>query len=312
MRSIKRFICAALVLQLSLPAHSSWLSRVTGIDIDLNRGQVAIRPPDIAAIPQMLQNLPKDVGQGLLNPAAPALATAIRFSRGQALNRNPRPIPQPIKVELAKYFPGVILDKVRWTTAGGITLDGALKNWLNQEGAVTLGEVIVFSSETLTSNIELWAHELTHVLQYEQLGVETFAFQYIIGFQAMEQQATDNARRIVQSINAEKAGRQPTWAYQGQTASPNQQLNWTKVRDAAKNVIDPVQCIWINNQTNMTGNNCPTAIRVTGVVVQRFMDGARFTMPCNEQTCVFGANTSGPLLSPPGHVIVGVTSAYND
>lgn len=301
-----------LLLSLAVPtmAFASWLSEITGIDIDLNRGSVEVKPPNLAAIPQMIQNLPKDVGQAMLNPAAPALATAIRFSRGQALNRGVQVIPAGVRQELSPYFPPQILDKVRWTTANGISIDGALKNLFNQEGAVTLDDVIVFSDANLISDIELWAHELTHVLQYAQLGVETFAFQYTFSFDGMESQARQNASKIASSINASRSGQGRTWAYKGQMASTGNQVSWNRVNEAAREAINPRQCIWINNQSNTTGNVCPIPIMVSGVVLRRFADGYTFTFPCNEPTCLFQPGQAGPLLSPPGHLVVGVTAAY--
>lgn len=291
-------------------AHASWLSEITGIDIDLNRGQVSVQPPNLAAIPQMIQNLPKDVGQALLNPAAPVVATSIRFSRGQALNRGVQPIPGNIRQALSPYFPAQILDKARWTTAGGISLDGALKNWFNQEGAITLDEVIAFSSTQQASDVELWAHELTHVLQYSQMGVETFAFQYTFNWNGLESQARDNASRIIASINSTQLGQSRTWGYSGQLVSATAQPTWADMNQGARQAINPMQCIWINNQYNTTGNNCPVPIVVSGVVLRRLYDGYTFTFPCNEPTCVFGPGQSGPLLSPPGHLVVGVTAAY--
>lgn len=85
MRQTFKALTAALSLaSIGLPftSEASWLSEITGIDIDLNRGTVSVKPPNLGAIPEMIQNLPKDVGQALLNPAAPALASAIRFSKG--------------------------------------------------------------------------------------------------------------------------------------------------------------------------------------------------------------------------------------
>ena len=71
------------------------------------------------------------------------------------------------------------------------------------EGAITLGEVIAFSDGMqATQDVEVWAHELTHVMQYEQLGVETFAFQYSYDFTDLEDQARDNASRTMASIAA--------------------------------------------------------------------------------------------------------------
>lgn len=65
----------------------SMLARITGIDIDVHARTVRIKAPEVAAIPEMVKNLPKDVGQALLNPASPVLAAAIRESRSQALRR---------------------------------------------------------------------------------------------------------------------------------------------------------------------------------------------------------------------------------
>lgn len=291
-------------------AKASWLSEITGINVDLNRGTVSISPPNPAAIGPMIQNLPKDVGQALLNPAAPALATAIRFSRGQALNRGVQQLPTHVRQKLSPYFPAQILDKARWTTADGISLDGALRNWFDQEGAITYDEVIVFSDISLTNDIELWAHELTHVLQYSQMGVETFAFQYTIDWNGLENQARSNASRIINSINSTHSGQAQTWSYQGQPAAATQQLSWSSMNRAARISIPPQQCIWINNQYNATGNNCPVPIMVSGIVLRRLYDGYTFSYPCNEPTCLFGPGQSGPLLSPPGHLVVGVTAAY--
>lgn len=299
-----------LTLTASASTNASWLSEITGVHVDLNRGTISVTPPNLGAIPQMIQNLPKDVGQALLNPAAPVVATAIRFSRGQALNRGVQSIPASVRQELAPYFPPQILEKARWTTAGGMSIDGALKNWFDQEGAITYDEVIVFANVQLTNDVELWAHELTHVLQYSQMGVETFAFQYTIDWDGLESQARSNASQIIASINSTSNGQARSWGYEGQPVAASNRMTWADVNQAAKTAIPPQQCIWINNQANITGNNCPVAIMVSGVVLRRLFDGYTFIYPCNQPTCLFGPGQSGPLLSPPGHLIVGVTAAY--
>lgn len=309
MSKLKRAGCIFVAVLVAMPAHASWLSEITGIDVDLNRGRVSVKPPNPAAIPEMIKNLPKDVAQAALNPAAPILAGMIRVSRGQALNRGTQPIPAHIQQELAPYFPPGLLAKVSWTTANGISIDGALKNWFNQEGAVTLDDVVVFSGTGQAQDLQLWAHELTHVLQYAQMGVETFAFNYSINWSGMEGQARDNASRIASSVAASRTGQGKSWSFAGQMANASTQMNWSQVNQAARETIDPVQCIWINNQTNTTGNVCPVPIRVSGVVLRRF-DGYTFTYPCNEPTCIFAPGQAGPLLSPQGHLVIGVTAAY--
>ncbi|MCX8531135.1 eCIS core domain-containing protein [Chryseobacterium luquanense] len=304
------FTTAIILLFTNICFGQSWLSRITGVDVNLNNGTVSIKPPDVTAIPPMLQNLPKDVGQTLLNPAAPILASAIRFSKGQAQNRGTQPIPQNIKQQLSKYFPQHILESTSWTTANGISIDGMLKNWLNQEGAVTLDNVICFSSVELTTNVELWAHELTHVLQYDQMGVETFAFVYSTNWNSLEGQANENASRIIQNINSYNQGNTQSWTYNIASTVGQTQLTWENVNKQAKLSIPPTDCIWVNNQNNTTGNKCPCSILVTGVIMKRISDGFVTTMPCNEPTCLFPAGQSGPLLSPPGFIITGVTAAH--
>jgi hypothetical protein len=304
-------VVAASLVCCSASLHASWLSEITGIHLNLNSGEVSVEPPNLGAIPQMIQNLPKDVGQALLNPVAPAIATGIRFSRAQALNQGVQPIPANIRQALSPYFPPQILDQARWNTASGISLPGALKNWFNLEGAITLDEVIVFSSaQQAASDVELWAHELTHVLQYSQMGVETFAFQYSYDWNGLESQARTNASRIIASINATQTGQSRTWSYSGQPVSEIAQPSWAVLNQSAREAIDPIQCIWIDNQSNTTGNQCPVSIMVSGVVLRRLYDGYTFTFPCNEPTCIFGPNEQGPLLSPPGHLVIGVTAAY--
>jgi hypothetical protein len=89
--------------------------------------------------------------------------------------------------------------------AGGISLDGLLKSWFYLDGAVTFGEVVVFSDGTeAQEDIELWAHELTHVVQYETRGIDTFASDYLRDFNGMESEASSNASRIMASIGTEK------------------------------------------------------------------------------------------------------------
>lgn len=294
----------------TLTNAQSLFAQLTGVDVDINRGTVNISAPNVNVIPQIIRNAPKDIGQALLNPMAPVLATSIRFSRGQALNRGTQPIPQNIKNILSPYFPATILNNTSWTTANGISIDGALNNWFNQEGAITYDDVIVFSDQQQTANIELWAHELTHVLQYSQMGIETFAFQYSINWNSLEGQATDNANRIISNINAAQQGTTPNWTYNIAPNIGENEITWNQINNYAKLAIPATNCIWVDNQTNTTGNKCPCSIMVTGVVMKRISDGFITTTPCNEPTCLFPAGKSGPLLSPYGFIITGVTAAY--
>ena len=197
-RILRMFRCLLTIAVVACIALSAESTRATGPSTEVT---LEIEPPDLTVIPEVIQNLPEDVREALLNATAPLLATAIRESRKQAIDRGVSPIPPHIRSTLQPYFPTAILDKARWTTAGGISLDGALTSWFNMEGAITLGEVIAFTDgRQAQQDVEVWAHELTHVIQYEQLGIETFAFEYSYDFTDLENQARDNASRTMASI----------------------------------------------------------------------------------------------------------------
>jgi hypothetical protein len=59
--------------------------------------------------------------------------------------------------------------------------------------AVTLIDVIIFRDEQQAADPLLWAHELTHVEQYDRLGVEAFAAQYLQQAWVLEQEARARA-----------------------------------------------------------------------------------------------------------------------
>jgi hypothetical protein len=108
------------------------------------------------------------------------------------------PIPDNIRKELLDFYPAELLDKVRYTV-GDVTPDGlagfAIRN--GNAAAVTLIDTIVFKNETHVQNLALWAHELRHVEQYEEWGVDGFAARYAFGWADVEADATSRAKDFV-------------------------------------------------------------------------------------------------------------------
>jgi len=138
--------------------------------------------------------------------AGATLAETIRFSRAQALKGRSRPLSDEMKQLYGPYFPDELLEETRWTLAGRRPgLGSVLAGWYLREGAVTLDDVIVFSSRSAAHHEALVAHELTHVLQFRQLGVDDFARLYVQDWALLEAQARRNAGRIMADI----ARRQP-------------------------------------------------------------------------------------------------------
>ena len=103
-------------------------------------------------------------------PSVPTLATAIRQGRDHAYPRG-QAIPAAIRKRLAP-FSRTVLQKVRYSTEWqDATAESALYSllWAPAAEAVTLGDVIIFRDAQRAADPLLWAHELTHVEQYERL-----------------------------------------------------------------------------------------------------------------------------------------------
>ncbi|MFN3818580.1 DUF4157 domain-containing protein [Blastomonas sp.] len=133
----------------------------------------------------------------------PVLAQAIRHAETQASRAGAQSIPEPMTRVLAPYFDAELLASVRWTIgAGRLDLGTLLTDQYMDEGAVALNRQVVFSSERLTENVWIWAHELAHVEQYRRMGINRFAAAYIRDWQAIEREATDRANQVTAAIRA--------------------------------------------------------------------------------------------------------------
>ncbi len=135
----------------------------------------------------------------LRETAAKLLATLIQAARENAIASGVRPVPATIQRALLGFFPDAILRKIRYSAgqAEAITLPGLALTYGHID-AVTLGDVILFRDERAAlADAKLWAHELTHVMQYERWGTEGFATRYLEDFTSLEKEARDNAARFV-------------------------------------------------------------------------------------------------------------------
>jgi hypothetical protein len=135
----------------------------------------------------------------LLERGSGLLAELIQSAREVAIANGVRPIPPQIHRALLGYFPEAMLRKVRYASghADAITVPGLAMTYGHID-AVTLVDVILFrDDDAARSDAKLWAHELTHVMQYERWGVEEFATRYLQDSEAVEQEARHNADRFV-------------------------------------------------------------------------------------------------------------------
>ena len=135
---------------------------------------------------------------GLLDYAGSALGEMIDNARQQAIADGVRPIPPGIYRSLLGYFPAALLQRCRFAVGSSRALTlPALAFSYGDATAITLGDVVLFKSERVAdSDLKTWAHELTHVMQYQRWGIDGFAERYVRDSSAVEQEAIDNANRF--------------------------------------------------------------------------------------------------------------------
>jgi hypothetical protein len=134
-----------------------------------------------------------NIGAALKSTASSLLASWIIASRDSALERGVAEIPPSIRASLAGYVPDATLARVRWRAGGPWDLSLPHSAFAFKDAqAVTLDYVVVFASEhDALNDPKLWAHELRHVMQFEEWGVAGFAARYVDDNVAVESDATE-------------------------------------------------------------------------------------------------------------------------
>jgi hypothetical protein len=123
---------------------------------------------------------------------APLLASWIESERDAAKAQGVEPIPPQIRAALEGYVPEPVLDRVRWREGASETSLPQNMIRFGHANAVTLDDVIVFEEGTTAlEDPRFWAHEIKHVMQFEEWGIEGFAARYLSDSQAVENEATE-------------------------------------------------------------------------------------------------------------------------
>lgn len=296
----------ALLLLFALQLHASWLSDITGIDINIPRGTITIGAPNPAAIPRMLENLPKDAAQFFLNPVGSVLATAIRHAKEQA-RYGCRPLPSHVAQSLSRFFPPDILGGVCYNVADSsrIALDNLLLRHFNN-GAVTLEDVIVFRSSTSTDDPVLWAHELMHVLQYRRLGLETFAHVYTYNFNALENEAY-NLQNLVERELQSAQRRQQYWQY-SEGGHQAYSLSAQQYSHYAQQTIDPRLCSRFYVRPGFVDliNSCPIPVRSNLMDLRHIYTGQVRRITCTTPRCTVLPGQASTWTEDPGWMTIMV------
>ena len=120
--------------------------------------------------------------------AAPALAMWLTQARADAASAGIQPIPPHIREQLLRWYDPSVLDTARYKVSDNGQFNAATAMLQNPDvGAVTLIDIILFrDAQSAEQDIALWAHELKHVQQYQEWGVDGFAQRYTQDFNAVE------------------------------------------------------------------------------------------------------------------------------
>jgi hypothetical protein len=122
---------------------------------------------------------------------APAFRQWIAIERDAALERGVEPIPLEVREVLAGYVAEEILDAARWRVDDTeLSLYPAFFRF-GAAPAVTLDYVVIFASAEHAADPSLWAHELYHVGQYQEWGIDGFAERYLADYEAVEHDAAE-------------------------------------------------------------------------------------------------------------------------
>lgn len=133
---------------------------------------------------------------------AAALAAALQAVHDQYAG-SAKPIPADVKQALAAEYASE-LARARYVASqlavDVLTAIDRFQGTSLREGlhAVTVDDIIVFSSEPSISDVWMWAHELHHVRQYQERGtILGFVRWYLSDCNAVEQAADDRANRAL-------------------------------------------------------------------------------------------------------------------
>jgi hypothetical protein len=189
-------------------------------------------------------------GQNIFQIAGAPLAAAVRAAREKYISIA-QPIPQSVKDALKGYFSDATLARAKYTIGDiEITLPNFIgqgaKFFGNEKYAVTVDDIIVFNSDpgNYSDNPNWWAHEMTHVQQYENMGVETFAYNYIKDLgRTLEGEAINNANRITNSNYALNGAALKVGSFDMSGATPASPIDYQQNPE-----LYVAQCIFPNDQ----------------------------------------------------------------
>ncbi|MBC3434570.1 DUF4157 domain-containing protein [Pseudomonas sp. BW16M2] len=140
--------------------------------------------------------------------ATGSLVFALRQARDEATASGSQPIPLHIRAQLEPWYDFAVLDAARYRVGDEQQISAANALLQNPDvNAVTLIDTIIFRrSADAEDNVALWAHELKHVQQYQELGVEEFARRYTRDYQTLEGPAYEIEAQVAKALREKASG----------------------------------------------------------------------------------------------------------
>ncbi|UVM64411.1 DUF4157 domain-containing protein [Pseudomonas sp. B21-009] len=160
---------------------------------------------------QLEEGASNTVREPLVQASAPILQEMIARSRDDAISAGVEPIPLNIRKNLQGFIPDSILNMAKFRVQGGGDLSLQVNSIRYGDAqAITLDYVIVFKdTNDALYNPSLWAHELTHVIQYQNWGIRDFAIKYLRNSNSVEEDAYDAQTKYAAWVGSKNAGQ---WA----------------------------------------------------------------------------------------------------
>ena len=118
--------------------------------------------------------------------AGPVVAALIRAGIEDAERGELHKLPPDVYRAMSTYFTKETLDKVRWRSGYGSGSIQAASLQLGNREAMVLDYIIVFKDGAGINKRWLVAHELAHVVQYSEWGIDDFAKRYVRNFDGVE------------------------------------------------------------------------------------------------------------------------------
>lgn len=119
----------------------------------------------------------------------PMLAQWIIESRDASRSSRTSGIPRRVRVALGSAYPSYVYDRVRYKIGERGEWNIAKLALGYGAHAVTLSDTVIFADPERARSLALWAHELKHVQQYKEWGVQGFAERYIYDYVSVEAEA---------------------------------------------------------------------------------------------------------------------------